>query len=528
MKWPRLGLRYKFIFTLLGFTLIVAVPLGVLAIMRFSDVMESQVRVRWETIAKFWGPAAFQGAQPPLCQRILQNFRDEGLIYLKVIVTGEEACSEHIESLSAEAQKQLGVSPISGALPTKPDVLVQKVFPLRGTAFLHLTYLEPVTKVQYRVEFYEDSTGQIQRREIREEVPTFSALQLGVSLAAAQALVRREATLIALVVGGYVVLALIIAFMFYKMILGPAETLTHALQRFKQDPSARAHVSTGDELETLAHEFNAMADAIEERKRQLEQINAELIKANRAKSDFLAMMSHELKTPLHAIRGYSQLLLEGVDGPLTHAQREDLENILNSGDHLLQLIDNILRFSKIEASEDRPYFEALEASAIGEEAVKAVSALARGKGLELTYQIEPCTLISDGTKLKQALINLLSNAIKYTPAGRVALTGAVRDNEYCFSVSDTGIGIPAHERERIFEPFTQLDSSNTRESQGVGLGLAIVKRYVEMLGGTILVESEVGRGSVFSIVLPLEPNEALMAAPQSPPRKEVSHAHPHR
>jgi signal transduction histidine kinase len=522
MKWPRLSLRYKFIFTLLGFTLIVAVPLGVLAIMRFSDVLESEVRVKWETIAKFWGPIAVQSAQPQSCQKVLQDFRGEGLIYLRVVVTGEEVCSDHVEDLSVEAQKQLAADLISGALPTKPDVLVQKVFPLRGTAFLNLSYLEPVIKVQYRVELYEDSTGQIQRREIRQEMPTFSALQLGISLSTAQALARREATLITLVVIGYVVLALIIAFAFYKMILGPAETLTHALQRFKQDPSARAHVSTGDELETLAHEFNAMADAIEERNRQLEQINAELVKANRAKSDFLAMMSHELKTPLHAIRGYSQLLLEGVDGPLTQAQREDLENILNSGDHLLQLIDNILRFSKIEASEDRPYFEAVEAAAVGEEAVKAVSALARGKGLELIYQIEPCTLISDGTKLKQALINLLSNAIKYTPQGRVTLTGSVRDNAYQFSVSDTGIGIPEHERDRIFEPFTQLDSSNTRESQGVGLGLAIVKRYVEMLGGRVTVESEVGRGSVFSIVLPLEPS--LIPSP----KKEVSHAHSHR
>ncbi len=519
MKWPRLSLRYKFIFTLLGFTLIVAVPLGILAIARFSDVLESEVRVRWETIARFWGPMVSPATRPQSCQAALQDFLNEGLIYLKIIVTGEEICSSHVADLSPEAQKQLAATPTE--LPSKPEVLVQKVLPLRGTAFLHVTYLEPVTKVQYKVEFYEDENGQIQRREIRQEIPTFSALQLGISLSAAQALARREATLIALVVSGYVLLALIIAVMFYKMILGPAETLTHALQRFKQDPAARAHVSTGDELETLAHEFNAMANAIEERNRQLQQINTELVKANRAKSDFLAMISHELKTPLHAIRGYSQLLLEGVDGPLTQAQREDLENILNSGDHLLELIDNILRFSKLETSEDRPYFEAVEASVVGEEAVKAVSALARGKNLELSYHIEPSTLISDGTKLKQTLINLLSNAIKYTPAGRVELTGSVRDHEYWFSVSDTGIGIPEHARDRIFEPFTQLDSSNTRESQGVGLGLAIVKRYVEMLGGRILLESEVGRGSVFSIVLPLEPT-------LSSEQKEVSHAHPHR
>jgi len=501
----RLSLRYKFVFTLLAFTLLVAVPLGILAITRFSDLLESQVRVRWETTTKLVGPFIFQRAYPAWCKETLYGSQDEGLLYLKLIVTGEDICSEHLSEISAEVQRQLEATPMNQGLPAKRDVLVQRVLPLRGTAFLHLTYIEPVTKVQYKIEFYEDSSGQIHQREIRQEIPTFSALHLGISLASVQALVRREATMMALVVGGYSILALIIAFMFYKMILGPAETLAHALQRFKRDPSARAHIATGDELEMLAHEFNALADTIEERNCRLEQINAELVKANRAKSDFLAMMSHELKTPLHAIRGYSQLLLEGVDGPLTPAQREDLENILKSGDHLLELIDNILRFSKLEASEDRPYFEAVETATIGEEAIKAVSALARGKGLELNSHVEPCTIIADGTKIKQALINLLSNAIKYTPAGHVKLSGMARETEYIFSVADTGIGIPEHERTRIFEPFTQLDSSNTREFQGVGLGLAIVKKYVEMHGGRVLVESEVGHGSTFSIVLPLEP-----------------------
>ncbi|MFN4218610.1 MAG: hypothetical protein ACK4HB_04950, partial [Candidatus Bipolaricaulia bacterium] len=138
MKWPRLSLRYKFIFTLLGFTLIVAVPLGVLAIMRFSDVLESEVRVRWETIARFWGPMVSPATQPQSCQEILKNFLNEGLIYLKIIVTGEEICSSHVANLNPEAQKQLAASPISGELPAKREVLVQKVFPFRGTAFLHV------------------------------------------------------------------------------------------------------------------------------------------------------------------------------------------------------------------------------------------------------------------------------------------------------------------------------------------------------------------------------------------------------
>lgn len=516
MRWPRLSLRYKFIFTLLGFTLLVAIPLGTLSVLRFGDELRSQLRVKWETTVKVWSALLSRESERGLslgesCSWWRGQWSDE-VFYMQVRWVSESIqvqCEDKTPSFTPDMLEHF----------TKPPSTLEsgQVRSSFGPNFLDLTYVTPL---------------RLRPSPSRDLIPGTAFIRLGINLAPIQEQIRRQATLMTLVVSSYVLLGLLIAFAFYKMILGPAETLTHALQHFKKDPAVRAHVSTGDELETLAQEFNAMADAIEERKRQLEQINAELLKANRAKSDFLAMMSHELKTPLHAIRGYSQLLLEGVDGPLTQAQREDLENILNSGDHLLQLIDNILRFSKIEASEDRPYFEAVEASTIGEEAVKAVSALARGKALELTYQIEPCTLITDGTKLKQTLINLLSNAIKYTPEGRVTLTGAVRDKAYQFSVSDTGVGIPEDARDRIFEPFTQLDNSSTRESQGVGLGLAIVKRYVEMLGGTVHVESEVGRGSAFSIVLPLEPTEAGSVTQQhrstSELGKEVSHAHPHR
>ncbi len=516
MKRLRLGLRYKFIFTLAGFTLLVAIPLGVLSVMRFADGLESQFRIKWKATAEAWADQLSRELRSGFnladsCNWWFSKWSQE-VIYMRVQLADpvKLQCAVYEERTLTPAARAHFLAPSEAQL-SQPDQLVRFV---RGADFLDLTYSTWVL---------------IRLGDDLLRVPAY--VRLGIHLANVQAQVRREAAMVTMVVLGYIVLGLLIAFAFSKMILGPAEGLAEALKRFQSDSAARAHITTGDELETLAQEFNAMADAIEERKRQLEEINAALVKANRAKSDFLAMMSHELKTPLHAIRGYSQLLLEGIDGSLTKAQREDLENILNAGDHLLQLIDNILRFSKLEASEDRPYFEAVEASAISEEAVRAVSALARGKNLELTYQIEPCTLIADGTKLKQALINLLSNAIKYTPAGHVALSGAVRGVEYWFSVSDTGVGIPAHERERIFEPFTQLDSSNTRESQGVGLGLAIVKKYIEMHSGRVHLKSEVGRGSVFSLVLPLDPHLAPSplkgAGWDEGETKEVSHAHPH-
>jgi signal transduction histidine kinase len=314
--------------------------------------------------------------------------------------------------------------------------------------------------------------------------------------------VRRELLKISGLSALYILLGLAIAFWLYKSILGPIEVLIQSVKRFKRDRHARAHVTSRDELQALAEEFNRMADSIQERDERLERINQQLRKANRVKSEFLAVMGHELKTPLHAIRGYSQLLLEEIDGPLTPAQREDIENILKSGDHLRALIDNILQFSKLEAGEETIHPSEIEVAHLLEEALQNVKVLAREKGIEVHTEANGLTVRADETKLKQVLINLLSNALKYTPQGRVEVIAERGDGEVVFTVRDTGIGIPEEHREVIFEPFTQIDSSSTRQWVGIGLGLSIVKRYVEMHGGRIWVESEVGQGSAFHFTIP--------------------------
>jgi signal transduction histidine kinase len=481
--------------------------------------MNRQFALRWDTAAKnltnFFLSYSDQLLNLPQEQRVIhcrKAISDAApeLLLLYVAVGGEPICLEYSSEAASNHELQ------ERFFFTEPQLgLHWQRFRLQnGLEILSFSYAELTSKN----EVFIDSRGVIHRNSIE----TYSGLQLGISTALLQAQIRREMTMIALIVLGYVLLGLVIAFTFYKMILGPVEGLAAALKRFKRDPGARASVRSGDELETLAQEFNQMADVIAERKKELEEINVALRKANRAKSDFLAVMSHELKTPLHAIRGYSQLLLEGVDGPITAAQHEDLQNILNSGDHLLELIDNILKFSKIEAGEDRPYFEAADLSVIAEETIKSVSALARHKNLLIESDVESCVLHADSTKLKQILLNLLSNAIKYTERGKIAVVGRVHNHEYILTVSDTGLGIPAHERARIFEPFTQLDGSSTRESQGVGLGLAIVKKYVEMHHGRVWVESDLGQGSRFSVAFPLEPQL------DSDSLEEVRHARSHR
>jgi signal transduction histidine kinase len=220
------------------------------------------------------------------------------------------------------------------------------------------------------------------------------------------------------------------------------------------------------------------------------------------------------------------LLIEGVDGSLTPAQQEDLQNILQSGNHLLELIDNILRFSKLEAGEEKLYLETVRTTDVIDDAIKSISSLARAKGLALRMYAEPIALVFDRTKLRQVLINLLSNAVTYTQKGKIEVSAEIQEGAMRFAVCDTGAGIPPEYHEKIFEPFTQVDSSNTRESQGVGLGLAIVKKYVEMHSGRIWVESAPGRGSTFYFTIPLDLSAPGNGRPSAP--EEVPYENPDR
>jgi len=236
-------------------------------------------------------------------------------------------------------------------------------------------------------------------------------------------------------------------------------------------------------------------------------------RANLSKSDFLANMSHELRTPLNAIIGFSDLVLTT---DLQSSQREYLENVNRAGYNLLGIINDILDYSKIEAGKlfiDKTPFRV---GPMVEETIDILAVNAFGKGLELICDIDPClmgTMIGDQARLKQILINLLGNAIKFTEKGEIVITvskGAAFLSEgkhfqtVAIAVSDTGIGISCEKIKQIFERFTQADSSTTRNYGGTGLGLTIAKNLAELMGGSLDVRSEQGKGSVFTLLIPLE------------------------
>ncbi len=262
--------------------------------------------------------------------------------------------------------------------------------------------------------------------------------------------------------------------------------------------------------------------ALQQSEKQLQQTNEQLIlsnldlaRATRLKDEFLANMSHELRTPLNAILGLSEALQDGSLGELSDRQKKSIHTIESSGQHLLQLINDILDIAKIESGKLELHIEKASVQSLCEDSMTFVKQIAIKKNIKLTSLVSdrfnsPLSsyICIDELRMRQALINLLSNAVKFTPeGGNITLTASIENDAnqipaVCFAVKDTGIGIAPENISKLFQPFVQIDSAVNRQYTGTGLGLSLVKKIAEMHGGSVDIESELHQGSCFKIKLP--------------------------
>ena len=297
------------------------------------------------------------------------------------------------------------------------------------------------------------------------------------------------------------------------LVLAASQPVQEADRAFLQRLAAQLGVALHnlrqfDDLKLMAEQLRASSEEIEIKNQRLQE-------SSRMKSEFLANMSHELRTPLNAIIGFSEVLKDGLSGELNADQKEFVNDIFASGNHLLALINDILDLSKVEAGKMTLELEALEVEPLVQASLLVVKEKAMAHRLKLSAEVAPGLgeILADERKLKQIIYNLLSNAVKFTPDGgsvrltarrvaRAAVSGDGLASDLELAVSDTGIGISAADQRRLFQPFMQIDSSLARRHEGTGLGLAMVKRLAELHGGTVTLHSTPGQGSTFTVLLP--------------------------
>ena len=269
--------------------------------------------------------------------------------------------------------------------------------------------------------------------------------------------------------------------------------------------ASRRILTVWDLLYTVTQLTHKLEQRVAERTQELQEVNRQLEVASRHKSEFLARMSHELRTPMNAIIGFTRLVMRRSQDILPKREHENLGKVLISAEHLLTLINDILDLSKVEAGRMEVHAVRFELEPLINLCLHTVEPLVKNERLRLVKKLEGGMpeLFTDQDKLKQILMNLLSNALKFTEAGTITVTAQRQDRHVVISVADTGIGIPTDQLALVFEEFHQVDNSATRQYSGTGLGLSISRHFAQLLGGDIMIQSTVGVGSTFTVIIPL-------------------------
>lgn len=385
-------------------------------------------------------------------------------------------------------------------------------------------------------ELYEDSEG----LWISAAAPIFDSDENVIAIIQAdrpvtfyQREAKSEVIKIAKSAGISLLIAIIVVLLFSRNFTAPLKQIVDAALKFGDGQlNSRASINRNDEIGVLGATFDQMAEKVESYQQELEKKidaatselqttltllekrNDELIlakqlaeQANKIKSEFLSNMSHELRTPLNAILGYSELLIEETKEQGKNHDLDDLKSIHSSGAHLLSIVNNILDLNKVETGKIDLVIEEFDIGTLIKSVITTIKPLLNEGDNHLEIRCPAESYIeSDIVKIRQILINLISNAIKFTENGVITLEVSTRhsfgDDWYHIDLRDTGIGIEPKDLETIFDPFTQVDSSITRKYEGTGLGLTLSLRLAKSLGGDLVVESEIGKGSVFSLRIP--------------------------
>ena len=417
------------------------------------------------------------------------------------LVVDKLAASAALRVASGTAADQLGFEPPA----EERDDLLKKIHDTAGQlATLMLEDLMPAYRYDGK------PTGEMlatraEAEQLASDLKQYAAvLSNGIEEDMKELITRNESsfassrTLFISVAAGAIVLALLLGFVLSWSVIGPIQDIDTRLAAIASgDFSGHVVVQNRDELGALGANVNRMND-------ELRRLYTELEAASQHKSEFLANMSHELRTPLNAVIGFSQVLRDEMVGSVNEKQAEYLDDITSSGNHLLSLINDVLDLAKVEAGQVELEVHPFSLREALERGVVMVRERATEEGVRVAFVADPEVDVVDGDerRIKQVILNLLSNAVKFTPAGGEVDVSATRLNgEVRVTVADTGPGIAPEDWDRIFEEFQQSETG-AGHREGTGLGLALSKRFVELHGGRIWLESELGEGSTFTFALP--------------------------
>jgi signal transduction histidine kinase/ActR/RegA family two-component response regulator len=484
--------------------------LTVLFIVGLRASFERQLELRAESVAEFVGTesqlALLVGDQARLLRLAGNALSNGDVVYVRV--------TDSSGLVTQASRPDFSLAEVPDLSPTSSEASRFRAFHTRNSSF---AVIEGARTVVANNRVFELPTqGQATR--------ILGTVQVGISTEEQRAMLARIMRYA--VAGGLVAVALVILlhFLYLRRLLLPLKALIGFTKRVGSgDLSQVAPLQRRDEVGDLAIAFNHMVKKLRETNDSLIALIEKAQEANRLKSEFLANMSHEIRTPMNGIIGFTNLALDTTE--LSGEQRGYLDTVKSSAASLMRLIDDILDFSKIEAGRLDVCPTSFSLRECVESATEVLAVAAQAKGLNLCWEVtpeSPDALAGDAFRLRQVLLNLVGNAVKFTPAGSVRVKVAAKflpDRTLMarFSVRDTGIGIPADKRKFIFDPFRQADGSTTRKYGGTGLGLAISARLVEIMGGRLHLESEVGLGSTFHFTCPFSLSDPAECVGEAPP-----------